>query len=103
MNGIALVDINIRQIVTFIEEEYPTAIYKLKNDLIAIAINKSSFDEGELIPAKKINFYYVDNANDIVFINSINSGMKNYICSFGELVNLGELIIVGSQITSIFQ
>ena len=103
INGIALIDINIRQIVTFIEDEFPTSIYKLKNDLIAIAINKSSYDEGELIPVKKINFYYIDNANDLVFINSINSGMKNYICSFGELNNLGELIIVGNQITSIFQ
>ena len=103
INGIALIDINIRQIVTFIEEEFPTSIYKLNNDLIAIAINKSSYDEGELIPAKKINFYYIDTANDLVFINSINSGMKNYICSFGELNNYGELMIVGNQITSIFQ
>lgn len=107
-NGIALVDINIRQIVTFIEEEFPTAIYKLKNDLIAIAINKSLYDSTELNPDKKINFYFIDdtnknNNNELIFINYINSGMKNSICSFGELDNLGELIIVGNQNTNVFQ
>ena len=103
LNGIALVNINTRQIVTFIEEQFPTAIYKLKNDLIVMGINKSSHDEGELIPEKKINFYYLNENNDLIFINSVNSCMKNYICSFGELNNLGELIIVGNQFTKVFQ
>ena len=103
LNGIALVNINTRQIVTFIEEQFPTAIYKLKNDLIVMGINKSSYDEGELIPEKKINFYYLNENNDLIFINSVNSCMKNYICSFGELNNLGELIIVGNQFTKVFQ
>ena len=103
LNGIALVNISTRQIVTFIEEQFPTAIYKLKNDLIVMGINKSSHDEGELIPEKKINFYYLNENNDLIFINSVNSCMKNYICSFGELNNLGELIIVGNQFTKVFQ
>ena len=103
LNGIALVNINTRQIVTFIEEQSPTAIYKLKNDLIVMGINKSSYDEGELIPEKKINFYYLNENNDLIFINSVNSCMKNYICSFGELNNLGELIIVANQFTKVFQ
>ena len=103
LNGIALVNISTRQIVTFIEEQFPTAIYKLKNDLIVMGINKSFHDEGELIPEKKINFYYLNENNDLIFINSVNSCMKNYICSFGELNNLGELIIVGNQFTKVFQ
>lgn len=103
MNGIALVDIKIRQIVTFIEDDLPTSIYKLKNDLIAIAINKSSSEDDELIPKKKINFYYIEGNNELIFINSINSGMKNCIISFGELNNMNELIIFGNQITNVFQ
>ena len=103
INGIALIDIKIRQIVTFIEGEYPTSIYKLKNDLIAIAINKSSDDDEELIPSKKINFYYIDGNNELIFINSINSCMKNFIVSFGELNNFNELISVSNQITNVFQ
>ena len=59
-------------------------------------------------PDKKINFYFIDdtnknNNNELIFINYINSGMKNSICSFGELDNLGELIIVGNQNTNVFQ
>ena len=103
LNGIALININTRQIVTFIQAEIPTAIYKLKNDLIAVAINKSSSDEGELIPEKKINFFYFNGNNELIFINSVNSGMKSSICSFGELNNLDELIVVGNQITNVFQ
>ena len=103
INGIALIDIKIRQIVTFIEGEYPTSIYKLKNDLITIAINKSSDDDEELIPSKKINFYYIDGNNELIFINSINSCMKNFIVSFGELNNFNELISVSNQITNVFQ
>ena len=103
ISGIALVDIKIRQIVTFIEEEYPTSIYKLKNELIAIAINKSSYDNEELIPTKKINFYYIEGNNELIYINSIKSGIKNNIVSFGELNNLNELIIVGNQTTNVFQ
>ena len=103
MNGIALININTREIVTFIEEEFPTSLYKLKNDLIVVAFNKSSYDDGELIPAKKINFYYMNNDNELIFINAINSRMKNFICSFGQLNNLDELIIVGNNITNVFQ
>lgn len=103
INGIALIDINLRQIVSFIEDDFPTAIYKLKNDLIAIAINKSSYDDGELIPAKKINFYYIENENELIYINSINSHIKNFICSFGQLDNIDELIIAGNQTTIVFQ
>ena len=103
MNGIVLININTREIVTFIEEEFPTALYKLKNDLVVIAFNKSSFDDDELIPAKKINFYYMNNDNELVFISEINSRMKNFICSFGQLNNLDELIIVGSTVTNVFQ
>ena len=103
MNGIVLININTREIVTFIEEEFPTALYKLKNDLVVIAFNKSSYDDDELIPAKKINFYYMNNDNELVFISAINSRMKNFICSFGQLNNLDELIIVGSTVTNVFQ
>ena len=103
MNGIVLININTREIVTFIEEEFPTALYKLKNDLVVIAFNKSSYDDDELIPAKKINFYYMNNDNELVFISEINSRMKNFICSFGQLNNLDELIIVGSTVTNVFQ
>ena len=103
MNGIALIDINTRQIVTFIEEQSPTAIYKLKNDLIAVGMNKSSYDDGELIPEKKVNFYYLNDNNELIFINSINSSIKNNICSFGELNNADELIIVENQFTKVFQ
>jgi len=108
LNGIALVDINLRQIVTFIEEDYPTSFYKLNNDLIVVAFNKSSSNDIELIPGKKINFYYIDdtnknNNNELIYINSINSGIKNFIYSLGELDNLGELIIVGNQDTKVFQ
>ena len=103
VNGIALVDIKIRQIVTFIEEEYPTSIYKLKNELIVIAINNSSYDDEELIPTKKINFYYIENNSELIYINSIKSGIKNNIVSLGELNNLNELIIVGNQATNVFQ
>jgi hypothetical protein len=108
LNGIALVDINLRQIVTFIEEDYPTSFYKLNNDLIVVAFNKSSYNDLELIPGKKINFYYIDdtnknNNNELIYINSINSGIKNFIYSFGELDNFGELIVVGNQDTKVFQ
>jgi hypothetical protein len=108
LNGIALVDINLRQIVTFIEEDYPTSFYKLSNDLIVVAFNKSSYNDIELIPGKKINFYYIDdtnknNNNELIYINSINSGIKNFIYSFGELDNFGELIIVGNQDVKVFQ
>ena len=103
LNGIALININTRQIVTFIQGEIPTAIYKLKNELIAVAINKSSSEEGELIPEKKINFYYINDNSELIFINTVNSGMKSAICSFGELNNLDELIVVGNQLTNIFQ
>ena len=103
INGIALIDINTRQIVTFIEEQSPTAIYKLKNDLIAVGMNKSSYDDGELIPEKKVNFYYLNDNNELIFINSINSTIKNNICSLGELNNADELIIVENQFTKVFQ
>jgi len=108
LNGIALIDINLRQIVTFIEEDYPTSFYKLSNDLIVVAFNKSSDNNIELIPGKKINFYYIDdtkknNNNELIYINSINSGIKNFIYSFGELDNFGELIVVGNQDTKVFQ
>ena len=103
LNGIALVHINTRQIVTFIEEQSPTAIYKLKNDLIAVGMYKSSYDDGELIPEKKINFYFLNDNNELIFINTINSCIKNNICSFGELNNIDELIIVGNQFTKVFQ
>ena len=103
INGIALIDINTRQIVTFIEEQSPTAIYKLKNDLIAVGMNKSSYDDGELIPEKKVNFYYLNDNNELIFINSINSSIKNNICSLGELNNADELIIVENQFTKVFQ
>jgi len=45
-DGIALIDINFRQIVTFIQREYPSAIYKLNNDLFVVACNNSK-DEND--------------------------------------------------------
>ena len=103
LNGIALINISTREIVTFIEEEFPTALYKLNNDLVVVAFNKSSYEDDELIPAKKINFYYINSDNELIFMSAINSRMKNFICSFGQLNNLDELIIVGSTITNVFQ
>ena len=101
--SIALVDIITRQIVTFYEDEYCTSIYKLKNDLVAVGVNKLWRDDTEMIPFKRINFYILNNKNELVYINSVNSNMKNYICSFGEMNNIGELICVNNDIINIFQ
>ena len=101
--NIALVDIITREIVTWFEDEYCTSIYKLKNDLVAVGVNKLWRDDNEIVPFKRINFYVFDGRNELIYINSINSNMKNFVCSFGEMNNIGELICVNNDSINIFQ
>ena len=106
-DGIALIDINFRQVVTFIQSEYPTSIYKLNNDLFVIACNSANDDNDALVPQKRINFYYIDELNGskdcLVYISSINSGTKDFVHSLGESDSFGKLIISGSQSVRAFQ
>ena len=106
-NGIVLIDINVRQIVTIIECEFPTAMYKLKNDLFVISCNKSSDEDDNPVPQKKINFFYIDeefgSKNSLTYISFINSGTKDFIHSIGESENSGKLIITGNITSRVFQ
>ena len=87
-DGIALIDINIRQIVTFIQSEYPNAIYKLNNDLFVVACNNSKDENDTFISQKKFNFYYIDeisgSSDSLVYISSIHSGTNEFVHSFCE-------------------
>ena len=106
-NGIALININLRQIITFIESEFPTAMNKLNNDLFVIASNKASDENDQLVPQKKLNFYYIDEVygskDCLVFISSINSGTKDFVYSIGECESLGKLIASGNVNVRAFQ
>jgi hypothetical protein len=106
-NGIVLIDIIYRQIVTIIECEFPTAMYKLKNDLFVISCNKSFDDDDNPVPQKKINFFYIDeefgSKNSLVYISFINSGTKDFINSITESQNSCKLIITGNINTRVFQ
>ena len=107
LNGIALIDIYFRQIVTFIKSEFPTAIYKLNNDLFAIACNKSEDDNETLVPQKKIDFYYIDeiyeSKDNLTYLSSINSGTKDFVHSICESNCLGRLIVSGNLSVRGFQ
>ena len=87
-DGIALIDINFRQIVTFIQSEYPNAIYKLNNDLFVVACNNSKDENDTFISQKKFNFYYIDeisgSSDSLVYISSIHSGTNEFVHSFCE-------------------
>ena len=99
-NGIVLIDINIRQIITFIESEFPTAMIKLTNDLFIVACNNTNDENNSLVPQKKLNFYYIDeiygSKDNLVFISSINSGTKDFVHSILESDYLGKLIVSGN-------
>ena len=106
-NGIALININLRQIITFIESEFPTAMNKLNNELFVIASNKASDENEPLVPQKKLNFFYIDEVygskDCLVFISSINSGTKDFVYSIGECESLGKLIASGNVNVRAFQ
>ena len=106
-NGIALININLRQIITFIESEFPTAMNKLNNDLFVIASNKASDENEPLAPQKKLNYYYIDEVygskDCLIFISSINSGTKDFVYSIGECESLGKLIASGNVNVRAFQ
>ena len=106
-DGIALIDINIRQIVTFIQSEYPNAIYKLNNDLFVVACNNSKDENDTFISQKKFNFYYIDEirgSNDsLVYISSIHSGTNEFVHSFCESDYCEKLIASGNLNVKAFQ
>ena len=106
-DGIALIDINIRQIVTFIQSEYPNAIYKLNNDLFVVACNNSKDENDTFISQKKFNFYYIDEisgSNDsLVYISSIHSGTNEFVHSFCESEDCEKLIASGNLNVKAFQ
>ena len=106
-NGIVLIDIKFRQVVTFIESEFPTAMYKLSNDLFVIACNKSNDETDSLVPQKKINFYYIDedfgSKDNLTYISSINSGTKEFVSSIAECHYYGKLIVSGNSTVRGFQ
>ena len=106
-DGIALIDINIRQIVTFIQSEYPNAIYKLNNDLFVVACNNSKDEDDTFISQKKFNFYYIDEisgSNDsLVYISSIHSGTNEFVHSFCESDYCEKLIASGNLNVKAFQ
>ena len=97
-NGIVLIDIYIRQVITFIESEFPTAMYKLSNDLFVIASNKAN-DESD--------FYFIDeiygSKDCLSYISSINSGTKDFISSIAESEFFGKLIVSGNASVRGFQ
>ena len=107
INGIALIDINLRQVITFIESEFPTSMYKLNNDLFVIASNKATDENDSLVPQKKINFYYIDeiygSKDCLIYISSINSGTKDFIHSLLESECTGKLIASGNVNVRAFQ
>ena len=106
-DGIALIDINFRQIVTFIQSEYPNAIYKLNNDLFVVACNNSKDENDTFISQKKFNFYYIDEisgSNDsLVYISSIHSGTNEFVHSFCESEDCEKLIASGNLNVKAFQ
>ena len=106
-NGIALIDICIRQVITFIQSEFPTAMYKLNNDLFVIASNKANDENDSLVPQKKLNFYYIDEINGskdcLSYISSINSGTKDFVSSIVESECFGKLIVSGNASVRGFQ
>ena len=106
-DGIALIDINIRQIVTFIQSEYPNAIYKLNNDLFVVACNNSKDENDTFISQKKFNFYYIDEINgssdSLVYISSIHSGTNEFVHSFCESDYCEKLIASGNLNVKAFQ
>ena len=106
-NGIVLIDIYIRQVITFIESEFPTAMYKLNNDLFVIASNKANDESDSLVPQKKINFYFIDeiygSKDCLSYISSINSGTKDFISSIAESEFFGKLIVSGNSSVRGFQ
>ena len=106
-DGIALIDINFRQIVTFIQSEYPNAIYKLNNDLFVVACNNSKDENDTFISQKKFNFYYIDEisgSNDsLVYISSIHSGTNEFVHSFCESDYCEKLIASGNLNVKAFQ
>ena len=106
-DGIALIDINIRQIVTFIQSEYPNAIYKLNNDLFVVACNNSKDENDTFISQKKFNFYYIDeisgSSDSLVYISSIHSGTNEFVHSFCESDYCEKLIASGNLNVKAFQ
>ena len=106
-DGIALIDINFRQIVTFIQSEYPNAIYKLNNDLFVVACNNSKDENDTFISQKKFNFYYIDEisgSNDsLVYISSIHSGTNEFVHSFCKSDYCEKLIASGNLNVKAFQ
>ena len=106
-DGIALIDINFRQIVTFIQSEYPNAIYKLKNDLFVVACNNSKDENDTFISQKKFNFYYIDeisgSSDSLVYISSIHSGTNEFVHSFCESDYCEKLIASGNLNVKAFQ
>jgi len=106
-DGIALIDINFRQIVTFIQSEYPNAIYKLNNDLFVVACNNSKDENDTFISQKKFNFYYIDEirgSNDCLeYISSIHSGTNEFVHSFCESDYCEKLIASGNLNVKAFQ
>ena len=106
-DGIALIDINFRQIVTFIQSEYPNAIYKLNNDLFVVACNNSKDENDTFISQKKFNFYYIDeisgSSDSLVYISSIHSGTNEFVHSFCESEDCEKLIASGNLNVKAFQ
>ena len=106
-DGIALIDINFRQIVTFIQSEYPNAIYKLNNDLFVVACNNSKDENDTFISQKKFNFYYIDeisgSSDSLVYISSIHSGTNEFVHSFCESEDCEKLIGSGNLNVKAFQ
>ena len=106
-DGIALIDINFRQIVTFIQSEYPNAIYKLNNDLFVVACNNSKDENDTFISQKKFNFYYIDeisgSSDSLVYISSIHSGTNEFVHSFCESDCCEKLIASGNLNVKAFQ
>ena len=106
-DGIALIDINFRQIVTFIQSEYPNAIYKLNNDLFVVACNNSKDENDTFISQKKFNFYYIDeisgSSDSLVYISSIHSGTNEFVHSFCESDYCEKLIASGNLNVKAFQ
>ena len=97
----------IRQIVTFIQSEYPNAIYKLNNDLFVVACNNSKDENDTFISQKKFNFYYIDEINgssdSLVYISSIHSGTNEFVHSFCESDYCEKLIASGNLNVKAFQ
>ena len=106
-DGIALIHINLRQIVTFIQSEYPSAIFKLNNDLFVVASNNSKDENDTFISQKKFNFYYINEINGskdcLIYISSIQSGANEFVHSFCESEYCEKLIASGNLNVKAFQ